>query len=872
MSMAPPLDETICDDGQTRTAVRRRSKIPKLGPEPVLLSRKEVDALYEILDAVRTALQKLRVEYIVTGGSLLGAIRQHSILFCDDDIDIAILWNENDTPNNNTYEDVVVPKLQKMLGNEFVYQVRPWEGGDRVRSKRINNVFLDLFVIRKYQNEAELRNVIGIKKNGQSQPQTYVQDILDKLHAAVNHGRNGSSSLWLPQPLFPCWHFSTRKAIEMWVREVYKEWELYPLQRELKFGPLVGIQGPHTPVRLLKRAFGDDCFQVYYQSASHKESKHATTAETNSTFDSTTNLPPLTHTGGTWEGGQKAPLQEEHYVPMQPVNRAKRRPTLHCKQSLLEYLQNESAREEKYYENTLGIVQSNELTNATYDPLSNERQLEGRSRPRRTVYLDGVFDLFHIGHLEAIQQCAILGDRVIIGVTGDEDATGYKRRPIAPEDERVAIVKALSIVDEVVCPCPLIVTEAFMKEFGIDLVVHGFANDADAERQREFFEIPVKLGKFQRISYFNGLSTTDRIRNIHQIVNDKETNSHSNQTQEDDKSTPANTKWFGASLAAASGFSPVIPIDPFPLPLRIVMEAHIEKARINRKEALNAIRCATGEAKYEDIMTQFRSIFAKEIDFKVHEESLFHPLVLALFASANLPPDTDLSLIHTLPDKQAKDRLLYELTQNPGLFHAAYDNFVLNVCAPRFAASMGEDCTEIYYQSFPCVRIVQPNEFSIGPHADVAYGHHPCSVNFYVPLTRIGGTSSLFLESRPGAEDWHSLEGNLGNAKHFAGAICMHWTTDNTTPFTRVSLDFRLIEGQMYHSIQCGGDQPGGKMDVYRKTPGYYSKCVREVLTDGGFIWKRVNPTTLSPPDYRVGFPWTVKSWDKFWGKQNHGT
>ncbi|KAL7470795.1 hypothetical protein ACHAXS_011052, partial [Conticribra weissflogii] len=41
--------------------------------------------------------------------------------------------------------------------------------------------------------------------------------------------------------------------------------------------------------------------------------------------------------------------------------------------------------------------------------------------------MDGVFDLFHIGHLHAIEQCAALGTRVIIGVTGDDDAAGYKR-------------------------------------------------------------------------------------------------------------------------------------------------------------------------------------------------------------------------------------------------------------------------------------------------------------------------------------------------------------------------------------------------------------------------------------------------------------
>ena len=113
----------------------------KIGPPPVLISRSEVDALYEILDHVRNALDTLGVEYIVTGGSLLGAVRQHSILFCDDDIDIAIL-EQNET--SSSY-DRVSAQLGDLLGPDYSYSIRPWEGGDRVRSKRITSVFLDLF-------------------------------------------------------------------------------------------------------------------------------------------------------------------------------------------------------------------------------------------------------------------------------------------------------------------------------------------------------------------------------------------------------------------------------------------------------------------------------------------------------------------------------------------------------------------------------------------------------------------------------------------------------------------------------------------------------------------------------------------------------
>jgi hypothetical protein len=90
----------------------------------VLLSRKEVDMLYVTLEVVTSALEQLGVDYIVTGGSLLGAVRQHSILFCVDDIDIAIIERDG----SGSYEPVP-NNLQSLLGPEFAYSIRPWEGG-----------------------------------------------------------------------------------------------------------------------------------------------------------------------------------------------------------------------------------------------------------------------------------------------------------------------------------------------------------------------------------------------------------------------------------------------------------------------------------------------------------------------------------------------------------------------------------------------------------------------------------------------------------------------------------------------------------------------------------------------------------------------
>ena len=130
------------------------------------------------------------------------------------------------------------------------------------------------------------------------------------------------------------------------------------------------------------------------------------------------------------------------------------------------------------------------------------------------VYLDGVFDLFHRGHLESIKKCMEFGDEIIIGVVSDKDALSYKRLPIINENDRVEIIKSLKIVNSVIFPCPLVISRDFIKKNKIDIIVHGFFNDEDFEKQKSFFKIPIEMGVFRTIDYYNKISTTEIIKKI----------------------------------------------------------------------------------------------------------------------------------------------------------------------------------------------------------------------------------------------------------------------------------------------------------------------------------------------------------------------
>lgn len=73
----------------------------------------------------------------------------------------------------------------------------------------------------------------------------------------------------------------------------------------------------------------------------------------------------------------------------------------------------------------------------------NEDQIVG--------YTTGVFDLFHIGHLNILKRAKYHCDYLIVGVTTDELSVARKgKRPVVPFAERLEIVQHINVVDSVV--------------------------------------------------------------------------------------------------------------------------------------------------------------------------------------------------------------------------------------------------------------------------------------------------------------------------------------------------------------------------------------------------------------------------------------
>lgn len=75
-------------------------------------------------------------------------------------------------------------------------------------------------------------------------------------------------------------------------------------------------------------------------------------------------------------------------------------------------------------------------------------EVHQRKKKYKIGYLSGTFDLFHIGHLEYLNNAKAYCEKLVVGVNDDNLVLEYKKRmPVIPCGDRIEIISALKCVD-----------------------------------------------------------------------------------------------------------------------------------------------------------------------------------------------------------------------------------------------------------------------------------------------------------------------------------------------------------------------------------------------------------------------------------------
>ena len=131
------------------------------------------------------------------------------------------------------------------------------------------------------------------------------------------------------------------------------------------------------------------------------------------------------------------------------------------------------------------------------------------------IYADGVFDMFHVGHARVLEQAKKLFPHayLIVGISGDKETIAKKGKIVNNEYERSQIIKHCKWVDEVICPCPWVLTVDFLKKNKIHYVAHDDLPYGSVGQDDIYAEIK-REGMFLATQRTDGVSTSDIILRI----------------------------------------------------------------------------------------------------------------------------------------------------------------------------------------------------------------------------------------------------------------------------------------------------------------------------------------------------------------------
>lgn len=122
-------------------------------------------------------------------------------------------------------------------------------------------------------------------------------------------------------------------------------------------------------------------------------------------------------------------------------------------------------------------------------------------------YTAGVYDLFHIGHLNLLKNAKGLCDKLIVGVTVDELVLYKGKRAMIPFEDRIEIVRNIKFVDAAV-PQYDMDKLSMCKKLGASILFVGddwYGTEKWMEYEKEFHKADIRIIYFP---YTKGISST----------------------------------------------------------------------------------------------------------------------------------------------------------------------------------------------------------------------------------------------------------------------------------------------------------------------------------------------------------------------------
>lgn len=133
--------------------------------------------------------------------------------------------------------------------------------------------------------------------------------------------------------------------------------------------------------------------------------------------------------------------------------------------------------------------------------------VERQARNMIVGFTSGVFDLFHIGHLNLLQNAKAMCDKLIVGVTTDALVAYKFKTAVIPFTERMAIVRSIRYVDAVIPQATMDKMETW-KKLHFDLMFVGddwYQTEKWNVLEAQFTDVGVRIVYFP---YTQGTSST----------------------------------------------------------------------------------------------------------------------------------------------------------------------------------------------------------------------------------------------------------------------------------------------------------------------------------------------------------------------------